>query len=323
MTQSPSSAQVTGLANLSPSVMRTIAEGTLSTPTPKAVTRQFAKRYPLRPHEGTVKTFERYPLLSPAIDILAGGREPAPEALRREHVSAEVTWRGRSVLLTQQQVYHDQSDVVAQTGILLGKAKKLGEGDLLSTMLAGKVVQTHTCSGGSNSDNPTRFSAADERQLTAIHQMNDSEAFFGSLEGSPNENTSPVNEAYAAIMPSAAVSSLSAINGFIEGAAYGSVRNRITSTEWGSLGHHRFFMTTQSNDLISETSRSGNPVFLGFSLGREAYAHLVTDSTTAAVRLTDPFSYSIHGTTVPMHITYKFASAVLNDKYIIKFRFTV
>lgn len=319
-----SSPQIGTLFNLSPTVKRTLAEGTLSTPTPIPVTRNFAVKYPLRPHEGTVKTFERYPNLPPAVDILSGGREPAPVAPRREHVTAEVTWRGRSVLITQQQVYHDQSDIIGNMGIRLGVAKKLGEGELLTDMLDGKVTQRYTCSGGSNTtDNPTRFSQSDERQLTAIHKMNNSMAYYESLMGSPNENTYPVNEAYIGIVPSAAVASLSAVTGFIAGASYGSVKNRVTKEEWGSIGHHRFTVTTQSDNLTNARSTLNMPIQVGFSFGREAYAHLISDSTTSSIRLNDPFSYSLHGTQIPMTVTYKFAAAVLNDKYIIKFLFTL
>ena len=321
MIQNRPRSQIGTERNIGPAIDRSLAEGVLSTPTDDTPVLTFAEEYPLRAHEGNVKQFERYENLTPAVDELVGGYEPAPEAPRKNYVEARVTWRGRSVLVTQQQVYFDQSNVIANIMMRLGVAKNLGQGVLLTELLM-NAVNVYTCSGGTNSsDNPTRMSVQDELNITTIHRRNNSMPYLRSVDSGMGEGTVPINPSYVGIVPSDAHASFPLLTGFIRGAQYGQAQNRVGWGELGQLGNHRFFLTNQ-NRPSSTLSRGGNMIGTGFSFGKEAYAHLVSDATTAQIRLNDPYTRSIHGTTIPLHVTYKFASCILQEEYVLRFRFT-
>lgn len=307
--------------NIGPAIDRSLARGVLSTPTDETPANTFAELHPLYAHEGNIKQFERYENLTPAIDELVGGYEPAPEGFSKNYVEARVTFRGRSVLVTQQQVYFDQSNVIANLMLRLGVAMNLGKGILLTELLM-SAVNVYTCSGGTNTtDNPTRMSVQDELNMVTIHRRNNCKPYLRSVMAGTGEGTVPVNPSYVAIVPSDAHASLPLITGFIRGAQYGNATNRVSWSELGQLGNTRFFLTNQSKPSRT-LSRNGNPIGVGVTFGQEAYAALVSDATTAQVRLNDPYTRSIHGTTLPLHVTYKFAAAILQEQFILKFRFT-
>jgi len=210
--------------------------------------------------------------------------------------------------------------VLNQTVSLLAQSMRETEDELIRNMLASTAAVIN-CTGGSNGDNPTELSRQDIDSVILALLGNNAMMISDNIEGTLKFGTSPVREAFWAMMNTAIIDDLESVTGFISQAQYPSNMN-VLNAEWGSVSNVRFLYSSVGS-TSPNASLNGNTVYNVFVTGQEAYATIELTQATASFIYTPP-----GGPTDPLRRlqlgAYKFAQVprILNDAWIFNLRAT-
>jgi N4-gp56 family major capsid protein len=107
-----------------------------------------------------------------------------------------------------------------------------------------------------------------------------------NILGENRFGTSPVREAFWAMMSTSVLDDLENVNGFISQAQYPSNMNTLDA-EWGSVGNVRFLYSSLGSSSAN-ASLNGNTVYNVFITGQEAYAEVQLTRASAQFIYTPP-----------------------------------
>lgn len=150
---------------------------------------------------------------------------------------------------------------------------------------------------------------------------NDAMFISDDITGENKFGTTPIREAFWAMMSTAVLDDLEACNGFVSQAQYPNNMN-VLSAEWGSVGNVRFLYSSMGSSTAN-ASLNGNDVYNVFVTGSEAYACVQLSKGSAEFIYTAP-----GGPTDPLRRlqlgAYKFAQVprILNDAWLFNLRCT-
>lgn len=204
--------------------------------------------------------------------------------------------------------------VLNQTVSLLAQSMRETEDELDRNMLASSASAIN-CVSGTNGDNPTELNRTDIDAVVQTLLTNNAMMISDNMEGSLKFGTSPVREAFWAMMHTAILDDLESVTGFISQAQYPNNMNTLNA-EWGSVGNVRFTYSSRGSTTAA-ASLNGATVYNVFVTGQEAYADIKLTNATANFIYTPP-----GGPTDPLRRlqlgAYKFAKAprIMNDAWI-------
>ena len=170
-------------------------------------------------------------------------------------------------------------------------------------------------------DNPTELNRTDIDAVVQTLLTNNAMMISDNMEGSLKFGTSPVREAFWAMMHTAILDDLESVTGFISQAQYPNNMNTLDA-EWGSVGNVRFTYSSRGSTTAA-ASLNGATVYNVFVTGQEAYADIKLTNATANFIYTPP-----GGPTDPLRRlqlgAYKLAKAprIMNDAWIFNLRCT-
>jgi len=170
-------------------------------------------------------------------------------------------------------------------------------------------------------DSPTEITESDIDVVIQGLLSNNANTISGNIEGQDKFGTGPVLSAYWAMMHTDMVSSLKAVNGFIQVGQYPSQRN-ILGSEWGAVNSVRFLISSLGSKT-ENASMLGATVYNTLITGLQAYAYIEQDgySSTFVYRppmYSDPLAQN-------SSVGYKMACCpiITNDLWIFNLRATL
>ncbi len=312
---------ITTTAVLPPPVQQWFDNVLLSRPQFNLIHRKFALKKELPENMGRTARYRRYTNLATAtVPLPDSGLTPPGQVLTAVDIDAQIDWYGSFVTITDQVMMINEDPVLNQTVSLLSQNMRETEDELLRNLLASTSAQIN-CTNGLNADNPTEISRADVDIVVQSLLSNNAMFISDDLEGNDHVGTSPIREAFWAMMNTAVLDDLESVAGFINQAQYPN-NMRAIRNEWGSVGNVRF--TYSSNGSVTDNaSINGNNVNNIFITAAESYASIELTRATAQFIYTPP-----GGPTDPLRRlqlgAWKMAQVprILNDAWIFNLRAT-
>lgn len=296
----------------------------LSRPMPKLIHKKMAMKKEMPENSGRTVRYRRYTNLATAtVPLPDSGLTPPGQVLSSVDIDATIDWYGTYVTITDQVMMINEDPVLNQTVSLLAQSMRETEDELARNMLAATAAQIN-CIDGSDGDVPTEMTRSDIDTVVRTLLGNDAMMISDDINpdfGSAKFGTSPVREAFWAMMKTDLIDDLEAVGGFISQAQYPSNMN-VLDAEWGSVGNVRFLYSSRGSSQPN-ASLLGNTVYNVFIAGAESYACVDLSRASAQFIYTPP-----GGPTDPLRRlqlgAYKFAQVprILNDAWIFNMRCT-
>lgn len=240
----------------------------LARPMPLLIHKKMALKKNLPSRSGTTVRYRRYNNLDWALVPLGqSGLTPPAQQLSAVDIDARVDWYGSYVIITDQVTLQNEDPVLNESASLLAQSMRETEDQLTMNVLE-STASFVNCTGGVDGDSPTELTRSDIDGIVQTLISNNALMISDNIEGSLKFGTAPVREAYWAMMSSAILDDLEAVNGFISQAQYPAAMN-ILSAEWGSVGNVRFLYSSIGSS-VANASANGATVYNVFITGREA-----------------------------------------------------
>lgn len=281
----------------------------LETALPLLVHEKLAKQRPIPSKNGNTIKFRRYSSLSAATTPLTEGVTPSGSLLSKTDLTAQVSWYGDFVHVTDVVDMTVEDPALAVAGTRLGEQMALTRDNLIRDILAACASSTNA-SNGSNGGTPTEITEADIKGVVKTLLGNNARMMLPVQIGSAKVGTTPGSEAFWGIFDSDILDDLEDVNGFVPVAEYPSGKGGDV-TEWGQTGNVRWLLTSEG--YVSSSTYS-LPI-----IGREAFA--CTDLTGATAKnIVKPFGSA--GTADPLDQRatsgwkMAFVARILNDNFM-------
>lgn len=312
---------ITTTQSLPPPVQQWFDQVLLSRPMPMLIHGRFAMKKRMPDRSGRTARYRRYTNLATAtVPLPDSGLTPPGQVLSAVDIDATIEIYGTYTAITDQVSLFNEDPVLNQNVSLLALSMRKTEDELIRNMMVATGAQIN-CVNGTNGDNPTNLTYEDIQSVVTTLLGNDAMMITDNIEGEDKFGTSPVREAFWAMMNSALLDDLDNIDGFISQAQYPN-NQRVIPGEWGAVGNVRFLYSTLGS-TSANASLNGNTVFNIPITGREAYADIELDNATAQYIYTPA-----GGTTDPLRRLqmggYKIAKAprIMNDQWMFVLRAT-
>ena len=293
----------------------------LSRPMPDLIHKLMSMKKRLPERSGQILRMRRYNNLATAtVPLGPSGINPPPQTLSALDIDAKVEWYGTYVLVTDQVSLINEDPVLNETASLLAQSLRETEDELTRNMLAATAAAIN-CVGGVDGDNPTELTRSDIDGVIRTLVNSNARKISEEIEGDLKFATSPIREAYWAMMNSQIIPDLEAVAGFVPRAQY-SANYSTQSAEWGAVSNVRFLVSSVGSQS-PQASALGQTVFNVFITGRESYACIDLDGASAQF-IYRPLGYGDDPLMLRQSAGYKFAEAqrILNDQWIINLRAT-
>ena len=269
---------------------------------------KWAQEAMLDQKSGTTYKWHRYDDLTDATTPLPEGVDPDAQPLSNVSITAQVSWYGTYVKIT------DVVDLTNQDPVLTRVASdKLGrnEGKTFDTLardiLAATASQVNA-SGGSNGGTPTEVTRSDIDTCVETLLGNDADFVAPMVKAGTGQGTMPVRAAFWGVIKSTIVMDLEACVGFNHVTNY-SAGQGTDPAEWGSVGNVRWL---QSSNAKVSSSTYYLPI-----IGKDAYGTVNLGKTKNVVKGFDtagsPLNrYATSGWIAP------WACRILNDLFMLQ-----
>lgn len=228
---------------------------------------------------GNTLRSRRYNLLNPAIVPLGNsGVTPPGQNLSALDIDGLIQWYGTYVIINEQVTLTLQDPVLNEAVKVLGISLRYTEDQLTRDKLA-STASFINCTGGLNGDSPTNITESDIDVVVQALLGNNAHTIADNIEGRDAFGTAPIRSAYFGMMHTDMVSSLQAVNGFVQVNQYPSPMNALES-EWGAVNSVRFLISSLGS-ISSNASMLGNNVYNILITGLQAYAYIEQDGMSA------------------------------------------
>ena len=312
---------ITTTGVLSPAVQQTFNLKLLAVPTPNNIHRIPAMKQMMPRHGGFDMRFRRYnPLNTFLVPLGNSGVTPPSQNLTAIDLDCKIDWYGTWLEINEQVILQNQEQVLNEAAIRLGVALRQTEDELTRNVLASTMTQID-CVNGSNGDNPTNLTLADINNVIRILLGNNGRMFLSSISGDLKFGTSPVRNAYLAMVHTDMTASLSSIQGFIHQSAYPN-QERVLDSEWGAVSNIRYLVSSIGS-TSPNASANGRTVYNNIVVAQEGFA--CVEQTGA----TNQFIYrpAVYSDALAQNVTIaaKFADVtrITNDQWVLNNRSTI
>jgi len=247
---------------------------------------KFGQKRPIKPNSGEQPKFRRFSSLTNKTQPLVETVTPSPDQLSKTDKTGQLQQFGNYVELSDYVQYTTEDPILAETATLLGE--NAGESlDLVyrDTLAAGTSVFYANDVAGRSSI-VTAQSTADYKKIERALMNNNAKMFRDKpIVGSDKVGTSPVWNAFFAIIDSYAYYDLRSLSGFLQRSEYPDGGASAMDNEIGSLGHIRFVVCNNAKVWASS----------GGSVGSTGYKS--TDSSNIDVHTALIFGKNAYGIT--------------------------
>ena len=214
---------------------------------------------------GNTYKWRRYANLTAATTPLAEGINPPGQLLSKSDLVAVVSWYGDFVHIT------DVIDLTVEDAVLTIAAQKLGEQadrtfDLLMRDILVATASSTNATGGANGETPTEMTRPDIDGVVLAMLANDAKMISEMIMGKNGQGTSPVREAFRAIVRTALLDDLEDVAGFKPISEYPMQGDVDGMTEWGATGNVRWHQTSIGNVTTDDPAQYNIPI-----IGMDAY----------------------------------------------------
>jgi len=272
---------------------------------------KWAQHARLDKKNGNTYKWRRYANLTAATTPLAEGVNPPGQLLSKSDLTAQVSWYGDFVHIT------DVIDMTVEDAVLTVAASKLGEqadrtfDTLMRDILVASASSTNA-SGGSNGNTPTEITRADVDSIVKTMLGNDAKLITSMMMGGSGQGTTPVRAAFRAIVKTILIDDLEDCAGFKPISEYPSQKDVDGMTEWGSVGNVRFHQTSIGHASSDSPVQYKIPI-----IGQDAYGDVTLEGMKNIVK-----GFGSAGTADPLDREASsgwkkvWAARILNDSFV-------
>jgi len=294
----------------------------LSTPQARLIHRLAAVPYYMPENSGNILRMRRYTRLDTApVPVNPAMMNPPSQLLTAVDIDATIDWYATYAVITKEVTLINQDPVLNEAAARLGQSLRETEDQLIRDMLEA-TASVVNCVAGVNGDNPTEVVRADVDGVVATLQNNDAEFISEMIGGENKFGTGPVRDAYFGMADSNMIGQLENVAGFINKAQYPNDVGTLSS-EWGSIGNVRFFLSSRGS-ITGSASLLGADVYNMFITGQEAYCNIELDGASAQF-IYHPPGWGDDPCELRQTAGYRFAYAtrITNDAWVINLRATL
>jgi len=264
---------------LPPPVQQRFSAKLLSTPQARLIHRMAAVPYRMPENSGDILRMRRFSRLETApVPVNPAMVNPPSQLLSAIDIDAHIDWYATYTIVTKQVTLINQDPILNQTAARLGQSLRETEDQLIRDMLE-TTASIVNCTGGTNGDNPTEIVRSDVDGVVATLQNNNGEFIADMIGGENKFGTGPVRDCYFALAQSNMIGQLENVGGFINKAQYPNEKG-VLSSEWGSIGNLRFFLSSRGS-ITQNASLLGADLYNIFITAQESYASIELDGASA------------------------------------------
>lgn len=172
------------------------------------------------------------------------------------------------------------------------------------------------CSGGSNADNPSEFTAADASLVAATLDTNNAFKFTSGIEGMDRFGTGPVRSCYFMLSSTELQPDFDRLvgTGFLSQWNYPNNTNALPS-EHGSILNLRV-LTSSEAPVARNASMNGRDVYYNFVMGKQAVTHIDQDGYSMQLIYRDPYYSGALAQNATLGVKFAQAQAITQDTAI-------
>jgi len=251
----------------------------LSTPQARLIHRLGAVPYKMPANSGNILRMRRYNRLETApVPVNPAMMNPPSQQLTAIDIDATISFYATYTVITKEVTLENQDPVLNENVARLGQSMRETEDQLIRDMLEA-TASIVNCVGGTNGDSPTEIVRSDVDGVVATLQNNDGEFVSEMIGGENKFGTGPVRDAYICMADSNMIGQLENVAGFINKAQYPNDQSTLSS-EWGSIGNVRFFLSSRGS-VTGSASLLGADVYNLLVCAQEAYCSIDLDGSSA------------------------------------------
>jgi len=225
---------------------------------PQLVLTKFGQHFIMPTNSSNIARFRRPVPFSVATTALTEGQTPTAQQMSYTNVTATLLQYGAVVEITDKVQDMNEDPVLKDAALLCGEqAAATIEVLTWNVLRAGTAVLYGASGDSARTDVNDPISLSRQRAVTAVLRRQKGKKINKMLSGSPDENTTPIEQSYIAFGHTELESDIRDMAGFVPVALYGS-RERLCEFEVGSCEDTRYVLTAEVTNFADSGSSTLN-----------------------------------------------------------------
>jgi len=306
---------------LPPAVKKAFDDKLISVPVPAMIHNVAASRRTMPSQSGTTLRMRQFqPLTTATVPLPDDGSRIPAQTLSAVDLDAEIQFFGTFIALHERTTLQNECPVLNEGVARLAVCFRQTEDELTRSMLL-STASSISATDGTNGDSPTDPVRSDFDTVVRALRKKDAPFISDLIQGEDRFATSPVGPAYLGMCDTNLIGHLDRVEGFKNIYQY-PLTSKALPEEWGSIGNLRFLVSSIGS-IEKSSSMLGRDVYNIFVTGKDGFGVINQDNYTSEFLYRPPLFHDELARVATVGWKMSYASRVLHDTWVTKFRVTL